>query len=82
MSKRPRSEKGKNSNHLQTPLFLRMHLNRFSVIHDKHVISGRTIVLVDFEYLNLANILYASSLEHLVTMKESVYLELVHFFLL
>ena len=45
-----------------------------------HVISGRTVVLADFEHLNLANILNTSSLEYLVSIKESVYLELVHYF--
>ena len=37
-------------------------------------------MLSDFEYLNLANILSTSSLEHFVTMKEPVYPELVHYF--
>jgi len=49
------------------------------VIHNKHVISGRTVVLIDFEHLNLANIL-KSSLEYLVTIKEPVHPELVHYF--
>ena len=50
------------------------------MIHNKHVISGRTVVLADFEHLNLANILNRSSLEHLVTIKEPVYPEFVHYF--
>ena len=48
-----------------------------SVIYNKHVISGRSIVLADFEHLNLAPILKNSSLESFVTVKEQVYLELV-----
>ena len=50
------------------------------MIHNKHVISGRTVVLIDFKHLNLANILNTSSLEYLVTIKEHVYPELVHYF--
>ena len=50
------------------------------MIHNKHIISGRTVVLADYEHLNLANILNTSSLEHLVTIKEPVYPELVHYF--
>jgi len=38
------------------------------------------MVLADFEHLNLASILNTSSLEHLVTIKEPVYPELVHYF--
>jgi len=50
------------------------------MIHNKHVISDITIVPADFEQLNLVNILNTSSLEYLVTIKESVYPELVHYF--
>jgi len=38
------------------------------------------MVLSDFEYLNLTNILGSSSLENFVTIKEPVYPELVHYF--
>ena len=37
-------------------------------------------MLADFEHLNLASILNISSLEHLVTIKEPIYPELVHYF--
>jgi len=37
-------------------------------------------VLADFEHLNLATILSTNSLKHLVTIKEPVYPELVHYF--
>jgi len=50
------------------------------VIHNKHVISGRTIVFANFEHLNLASILNTCSLEHLVTIKEPVYPERVPYF--
>jgi len=38
------------------------------------------VVLADFEHLNLTAILSTSSLEHFVTIKEPVFLELVHYF--
>jgi len=53
---------------------------KHSVICNKHVISGRFVVLVDFEHLNLAPILRTSSLEYFVTIKEQVYPELVQYF--
>jgi len=80
MFKRPRSEKGKQPELSSNPFVSQNASHRFSVIHNKHVISGRTVVLPDFEHLNLANILNMSSLEHLVTIKEPVYSEFVHYF--
>ena len=44
------------------------------------MISGRTIVLADFEHLNLANILNKSSLKYQVTIKEPIHPKLVHYF--
>ena len=80
MSKRARSEKGKTLESSSNPFISQNALHRFSVIHNKHVISGRTVVLADFEHLNLASILNTSSLEYLITIKEPVYPELVHYF--
>jgi len=80
MSKRFRSEKGKTLESSSNPFVSQNASHRFSVIHNKHVISGRTVVLADFEHLNLAAILSTSSLEHLVTSKEPVYPEFVHYF--
>ena len=37
-------------------------------------------MLADFEYLNLAHILNTSSLEYLLTIKEPVHPEFVHYF--
>ena len=37
-------------------------------------------MLADFEHLNLATVLNTSSLEYLVTIKELVYPERVHYF--
>ena len=50
------------------------------MIHNKYVIPGRTAGLADFEHVNLARILNTSFLEYLVTIKESVYSELVYYF--
>ena len=38
------------------------------------------VILADFDHLNLAQILSTSSLEYLITIKESVYPELVYYF--
>ena len=80
MSKRARSEKGKQHESSSNPFISQNASHRFSVIHNKHVISGRTVVLADFEHLNLATILNTSSLEHLVSIKEPIYPELVYYF--
>ena len=79
MSKRLRFEKGKSPESSSNPFVSRNASHRFSVLI-KLVISDRTVVLADFEHLNLANILNTSSLEYLVTIKEPVYPELIHYF--
>ena len=53
---------------------------KHSVICNKHVISGHSIVLAYFEHLNLALILRISSLDYFVTVKEQVYPEIVQYF--
>jgi len=80
MSKRLKSEKGKQPVSSSNPFISQNASHKFSVLHNKHVISGRTIVLADFEHLNPANILNTSSLKYLVTIKEPVYPKLVHYF--
>jgi len=80
MSKRSRSEKSKTPESSSNPFISQNASHRFSVIHNKHVISGRTVVLADFEHLNLTTILSTSSLKYLVSIKEPVYPELVHYF--
>ena len=80
MSKRLRSEKGKQTKSSLNPFVSQNASHRFSIFHNKHVIFGRTIVLADFEHLNLAHILNTSPLEYLVTIKEPVHPELVHYF--
>jgi len=53
---------------------------RYAIISTKNVNSGRTVVLSDFEHLNLTTILGSSSLENFVTIKEPVYPALVQYF--
>ena len=43
---------------------------KHSIICNKQVISGRCVVLADFNHLNLAFILKTSSLDYFVTIKE------------
>ena len=78
MSEKLRSEKGKQLKSSSNPFVSQNASYRFSVIHNKHVISSRTVVLADFKHLNLENIL--NTLEYLVTIKERVYSELVYYF--
>ena len=53
---------------------------KHSILCKKQIISGRSVLLADFEHLNLAQIFRANSLEHLVTIKEQVFLELAYMF--
>ena len=50
------------------------------MIYNKHDISGRSVVLANFEHLNLPPILITNSLDYFVTIKEQVYSELVQNF--
>ena len=54
--------------------------HKYTIIHHKHVILGRTVVLAYFDHLNWTQILRTSSLKYPVTIKEPVYLELVPYF--
>jgi len=80
MSKRSRTEKGKQPESSTSPFVSQNASHRYSIIHYKHIISERTMVLADFEHLNLANIFRSNSLEFLVTIKEPVHLKLVAYF--
>jgi len=53
---------------------------KHSIICNKHVISGRCVVLTYFDHLDLTSILKTSSLDHFVTIKEQVYPDLVQYF--
>ena len=57
MSKRLRSEKDKQPEFSSNPFVSQNASHRFFVLHNKHLISGRTVVLADFEHLNFANFL-------------------------
>jgi len=45
----------------------------YLIIYKKQIISGCSVVLADFEHLNLAQILRANSLEFFVSIKEHLY---------
>ena len=80
MSKRTRSEKGKTPQSSSSPFVSQNASYRHVIISTKNVNSGRTVVLSDFEHLNLASILAISSLKSFVTIKEPIYLALVQYF--
>ena len=80
MSKRTRSEKGKSSQSSSSPFVSQNASYRYIVISTKNVNSGRSVVLNDFEHLNLASILRSSSLEYFVSIREPVYPSLVQYF--
>ena len=80
MSKRTRSEKGKTPQSSSSPFVSQNASYRYIIIFTKNVNSGRSVVLNDFEHLNLASILRSSSLENFVTIKEPVYPSLVQYF--
>ena len=56
MSKRSRFEKGKIPESSSNPFVSQNASYRFSAIHNKTIISGKTVVLGDFKHLNLADI--------------------------
>jgi len=80
MSKRARTEKDKKPESSANLFVSQNASHKFSIIHNKSMISGRMVVLANFDHMNLAQILSISSLEYLVTIKEHVYAELVHYF--
>jgi len=74
--KRLRFEKGKQPESSLNLFVSQNASHKFSVIYNKHVISSRTVLLADFEHLNLANILNTSSLEYLAPLRNSSALSL------
>ena len=87
MSKRSRSEKGKSivPSSSTTPTPKRPFVNdlaenRFIQLSKKSVISGRCVILKDFEHLGIPRILKRNSLHHFMTIREPVYTSLVHYF--
>lgn len=85
--KRTRTEKGKSvaqtSSHVpkpKRPFVNDLVENRFIQISKKHIISGRCVILKDFEHLHIPRILKTNSLDKFMTIKEQVYPSLVHYF--
>jgi len=54
--------------------------NRFILLSKKSVISGRCVILKDFEHLQIPQILRRNSLDQFMAIREQVYPSLVHFF--
>jgi len=84
-SKYPRTEKSDKFKQPESsrfkPLFVSKNAKyKHSVISKKDVISGHSVVLADFEQLNLANILRSNSLEYFVTIRVQVYPKLIQIF--
>ena len=75
-AKRPRTEKSDKSKQLESSfipknVFVSDNIMfKHSVIRNKYVISGHSIILADFEYVNLALIWRTSSLEYFVIVNE------------
>ena len=81
--KRPKIEKSKqveSSSRTKNVFVSENAMFKHSIICNKHVISGQCVVLADFDHLNLTPILKTSSLDHFMTIKEQVYLDLVQYF--
>jgi len=71
-TKRPRIDKSKQvqSSFRTKNIFVAENaMFKHSIICNKHVISGRYVLLADFDHLNLTPILKTSSLYHFVTIK-------------
>jgi len=87
MSKRTRTEKGKSvaqpSSYTpkpKRPFINELAGNRFIQLSKKSIISGRCVVLQDFEHLDIPRILSNNSLDEFVTIKEQVYTSLMPYF--
>jgi len=88
MSKRSRTEKGKSTqpkalthSTQPKPLFVSPQAeNRYILLSEKTIISGRCVIINDFEHLNLAHILRNNSLENFLTVREPVYTSLIPYF--
>ena len=87
MSKRSRSEKGKtvvpsssSTPRPKCPFINDLAENRFILLSKKSVISGRCVILKDFEHLQIPHILRRNSLDQFMAIREQVYPSLVHYF--
>jgi len=82
-SKRSRVEKSKQSESSSRTKNIFVSENamyKHSIIYNKIVISGRCVVLADFDHLDLTPFLKTNSLDHFLTIKEQVYPDLVQYF--
>jgi len=85
MPKRSRSEKGKaiapSSSSKTKPLFVSPQTeHRYILLSEKTIISGRCVVLQDFEHLNIPHILRNNSLDQFMSIREPVYTSLIPYF--
>ena len=87
MSKRSRSEKGKTivpsssfTPRPKRPFVNDLAENRFIILSKKAIISGRCVILKDFEHLQIPHILRRNSLDKFMAIREPVYPSLVHYF--
>jgi len=87
MSKRSRTEKGKSAAQTSSftpkpkrPFINDLAENRFILLSKKSVISGRCVILKDFEHLQIPQILRRNSLDQFMAIREQVYPSLVHYF--
>ena len=82
-SKRPKIEKSKQPESSSKPKNIFVSENamyKHLIICNKPVISGRSVILSDFDHLDLTAILKTGFLEHFVAIKEEVYPELFQYF--
>jgi len=86
MPKRSRAEKGKSvvpsssSTRTKPPFVSELAENRFILLSRRTIISGRSVVLSDFEHLNIPQILRNNSLDQFMAIREPVYTSLILYF--
>jgi len=86
MPKRSRSEKGKSiapsssSTKTKPPFVSDLAENRYILLSGRTIISGRCVVLQDFEHLNIPQILRNNSLDQFMSIREPVYTSLIPYF--
>ena len=63
------------------PLFVSSQAeHRYILLSEKTIISGRCVVLQDFEHLNIPQILRNNSLDQFMSIREPVYTSLIPYF--
>jgi len=86
MSKRSRTDKGKSvvptssTPRTKPPFVNSLAENRFILLSGRSIISGRCVVLQDFEHLNIPQILRNNSLDQFMAIREPVYTSLIPYF--